>query len=74
MTVKSPHLYETYYIFMMLSIAKLPRGPMTKAPSLRLVLTWGEALPVKLSKAWKEATTGCRKRFSGVVNRGEFYG
>lgn len=34
--------------------ATYPGGPMTKAPSLRLVLTWGEALPVKLSKAWKE--------------------
>eukprot|EP00434_Breviolum_minutum_P016331 symbB.v1.2.014392.t1/scaffold1052.1/size141681/9 len=34
--------------------ATYPGGPGSKAGSLRLILTWGESLPVKLSKAWKE--------------------
>ncbi|CAJ1439748.1 unnamed protein product, partial [Effrenium voratum] len=35
--------------------ATYPGGPGTKAASLRVVLTWGEPLPVQLSQAWKEA-------------------
>lgn len=45
----------------------LPPGPGTKAASLRVVLTWGEPLPVQLSQAWKEATVDCRAR---ILNPG----
>ena len=34
--------------------ATYPGGPKTKAPSLRVILTWGETLSVKVSKPWKE--------------------
>lgn len=31
-----------------------PGGPEGRSPSLRVILTWGEKLPVKLSRSWKE--------------------
>lgn len=30
------------------------RGPSSKALCLHTVLTWGEALPVKLARAWQQ--------------------
>ncbi|CAK9035651.1 unnamed protein product [Durusdinium trenchii] len=34
--------------------ATYPGGPESKAPSLKVILTWGEALSVKVSKPWRK--------------------